>query len=71
MRITRKGQVTIPQHIREQCGFLPGTEVDFILDADGRVVLVELDEPRKTTRGEQIVANMRGAWAAGASPPTS
>lgn len=62
MRITSKGQVTIPQHIREQCGFLPGTEVDFVLEADGRVVLIEVDHPRKASRGEQIVASMRGAW---------
>ena len=29
MRITSKGQVTIPQHIREQAGLLPMTEVEF------------------------------------------
>lgn len=31
MRITSKGQVTIPQHIREQLGLLPHTEVEFEL----------------------------------------
>lgn len=29
MRITSKGQVTIPQAIREQAGLLPHTEVEF------------------------------------------
>ena len=29
MRITTKGQVTIPQAIREELGLLPGTEVTF------------------------------------------
>ena len=29
MRVTSKGQVTIPQHIREQLGMQPGSEVRF------------------------------------------
>lgn len=29
MRITSKGQATIPQEIRERCGLLPHTEVEF------------------------------------------
>ena len=29
MRITSKGQVTIPQDIRNRFGFLPETEVEF------------------------------------------
>lgn len=32
MRITSKGQVTIPAEIREQAGLLPHTEVDFQFD---------------------------------------
>jgi AbrB family looped-hinge helix DNA binding protein len=31
MRITSKGQVTIPREIREQCGLLPHTEVRFVV----------------------------------------
>lgn len=34
MRITSKGQVTIPADIRAQAGFLPHTEVDFTFDGD-------------------------------------
>jgi AbrB family looped-hinge helix DNA binding protein len=30
MRVTTKGQVTIPQDIREKLGITPATEVDFI-----------------------------------------
>jgi AbrB family looped-hinge helix DNA binding protein len=30
MRITSKGQVTIPQSVRERCGLLPHTEVRFV-----------------------------------------
>ena len=30
MRVTTKGQVTIPQHVREKLGITPATEIDFI-----------------------------------------
>ena len=32
MRITSKGQVTIPMNIREKLGLLPNTEVEFEMD---------------------------------------
>ena len=32
MRITSKGQVTIPQGVREAAGLMPGTDVDFVID---------------------------------------
>ena len=35
MRVTSKGQVTIPERIRRQAGMLPGTEVDFVCDHSG------------------------------------
>ena len=38
MRITSKGQVTIPQAVREAAGLRPGTEVDFVIE-DGVVRL--------------------------------
>ena len=34
MRVTTKGQVTIPQHIREKLGITPSTEVDFVEEED-------------------------------------
>jgi AbrB family looped-hinge helix DNA binding protein len=34
MRITTKGQVTIPQEIRNQLGLLPHTEVEFEIAGD-------------------------------------
>jgi AbrB family looped-hinge helix DNA binding protein len=60
MRITSKGQVTIPAEIREQAGLLPNTEVDF--DFDGKkVTLTRAAKPsKKPTRGEQLVARLRG-----------
>jgi AbrB family looped-hinge helix DNA binding protein len=34
MRITSKGQVTIPQDIRERYGLLPHTEVEFVVEGE-------------------------------------
>ena len=34
MRLTSKGQVTIPQEIRETLGLLPHTEVEFEIDTN-------------------------------------
>ncbi|MEW6667748.1 MAG: AbrB/MazE/SpoVT family DNA-binding domain-containing protein [Thermodesulfobacteriota bacterium] len=39
-RVTSKGQITIPQNIREKFGFVPGAEVEVIVQ-DGRVVVVK------------------------------
>ena len=43
MRVTTKGQVTIPQVIREKLGITTATEVDFIEEKD-RVYLVRSEE---------------------------
>jgi len=40
MRVTTKGQVTIPQHIREKLGITPAVEIDFI-EERGRVYLIK------------------------------
>ena len=40
MRVTTKGQVTIPQHIREKLNIGPYSEVDFV-EKGGRVYLVK------------------------------
>ena len=39
MRISERGQVTIPKEIRDRFGFGPNTEVEFVV-RDGRVELV-------------------------------
>lgn len=58
MRITSKGQVTIPQEIREAAGLLPNTEVEFILDGDV-VAIVKASTAKKPTRGARIVATLK------------
>jgi AbrB family looped-hinge helix DNA binding protein len=56
MRITSKGQVTIPQPIRERLGLLPHTEVQFI-EEEGRLYLC----PGSTlqSRGEEAISRLR------------
>jgi len=44
MRVTTKGQVTIPQHIREKLGILPATEIEFVEEKD-RVYIVKKKDP--------------------------
>ncbi len=58
MRVTSKGQVTIPIDIRERFGLLPDTEVEFIVDGDTvRIVRVESSEDG---RGARTVARLAG-----------
>jgi AbrB family looped-hinge helix DNA binding protein len=39
MKITSKGQVTIPQAVRERAGLHPHSEVEFEVQANGDVLL--------------------------------
>lgn len=57
MRITSKGQVTIPRDIRAALGIVPSSEVEFVREG-GRVWL----RKRKpgVTRARVLVARMRG-----------
>ena len=67
MRITSKGQVTIPQHIREQAGLLPMTEVEFAIE--NGVVTLRPSFPGGAPRPaiDAIVARMRGVAGKGMS----
>jgi AbrB family looped-hinge helix DNA binding protein len=56
MRITSKGQVTIPQAIRERVGLLPHTEVEFTVER-GRAVIRPKAGP--ADRGRRITAHLK------------
>ena len=61
MRITSKGQVTIPVAIRERAGLMPNTEVEFAYEG-GEVLIRRLRRAKrngKPTRGERVVAHLR------------
>lgn len=44
MRVTVKGQVTVPLEVREALGITPGTEVDFVRQEDGSYRLVKVEQ---------------------------
>ena len=58
MRITTKGQVTIPQEIRDELGLLPNTEVIFDI-VDGEARLRKARRGGKLSRGDGVVARLR------------
>jgi AbrB family looped-hinge helix DNA binding protein len=58
MRVTTKGQVTIPKEIRDYLRIRPGSEVDFVISGDG-VTLVPQDQAHSA---ERRAASIR-AWA--------
>lgn len=65
MRITSKGQVTIPIDIRERLGLLPNTEVRF--EVDGTSVRIVREERSAASRGQRLLEQMRGRATAGMS----
>jgi AbrB family looped-hinge helix DNA binding protein len=56
MRITSKGQVTIPQAIRERLGLYPHTEVEFAVERGSAVLRPKRGAP---TRAQQIVGHLK------------
>jgi AbrB family looped-hinge helix DNA binding protein len=62
MRITSKGQVTIPQDFRERFGLLPHTEVEFVEEA-GAVVLRKAEGGNRQAR--EWVRRYRGSLRSG------
>ncbi len=56
MRVTTKGQVTIPQELRERLGLLPHSEVEF--DIVGDSVRIRKKKGTKT-RGQRLIEHMR------------
>ena len=60
MRITTKGQVTIPQDVRERAGFMPGTEVEFQIDGAAVRLVKTAPAAGRLTRGRKLVEGLRG-----------
>ena len=64
MRVTRKGQVTIPREIRDRLGLLPGTVVVFETAGDS----VGIRKAEQQGRGKALIERMRSV-ARGAPRP--
>ncbi|MEN8132026.1 MAG: AbrB/MazE/SpoVT family DNA-binding domain-containing protein [Pseudomonadota bacterium] len=46
MKISERGQVTIPQELREKYGYLPNTDVEFIAK-NGALMLIQKKSARR------------------------
>ncbi len=58
MRITSKGQVTIPQEIRQRAGLTPNMEVEIVMEQD-KIVLYKAKGQK--SRGALAVERLRRA----------
>lgn len=55
MRVTQKGQVTIPLEVRRALGIEPGSDIDFEVDRHGARLVVDRE------RAAYEIGRMRGA----------
>lgn len=58
MRITSKGQVTIPKAVREKLGLKPGSNVDFE-EEGGQVVLVPESKDEARAAAEHMIKHLQ------------
>ena len=61
MQITTKGQVTIPQEIRNRLGLLPHTKVEFELAGDHARLRKARRQPGDGARGRLALDALRGS----------
>jgi AbrB family looped-hinge helix DNA binding protein len=66
MRLNSKGQVTIPAQLRHKHGLVEGDEVD-VVEVGGVLSIVRAEAP---TRGERLVARLRGRASVAGSVTT-
>lgn len=57
MRVTEKGQITIPKELRDALGIGAGTEVEFERQEDALVVRKSASA---TSRGQRLATRLRG-----------
>jgi AbrB family looped-hinge helix DNA binding protein len=60
MQITSKGQVTIPQEVRNRLGLLPNTEVEFELVGDHARIRKAKRSASSGIRGNRVLEALRG-----------
>jgi AbrB family looped-hinge helix DNA binding protein len=66
MRVTEKGQVTIPKDIRDRLGIVAGSEVDFVADPAGaRLVVVANNQPSEAIDFEAWLRSVAGTFDTG------
>lgn len=60
MKVTTKGQVTIPVAIRERLGLHPDTEVEFTIEGDAALIRKARSAKTAKGRGARTVAHLWG-----------
>ena len=60
MRVTAKGQVTIPIAIREKAGIFPDTEVEFGFSGNKITIQKAKSKAGRMSRGEEAIRRLRG-----------
>ena len=66
MRVTEKGQVTIPKEIRDRLNIGPGSEVDFIADGkSARLIVVSGGRAEKPEDFESWLNSVSGTFDTG------
>jgi AbrB family looped-hinge helix DNA binding protein len=61
MQITSKGQVTIPQEVRNRLGLLPHTEVEFEVSGDHARIRKARRPEGSGVRGQRALRALRGS----------
>jgi antitoxin PrlF len=58
MRVTEKGQVTIPKDLRDALGIGAGSEIEFT--REGSTLVVRKVSSERANRGQSLVERLRG-----------
>ncbi len=64
MRISTKGQVTIPIEIRNELGLLPDTEVMFSIQGNAAILQKKPSHASRRSRGQKLIAQLSGKSSA-------
>ena len=57
MRVTSKGQVTIPRNVRQKLGIFPQSEVEFVVEGNTVILRTVTGE---ISRGKKLIETLRG-----------
>ncbi|MFS2154703.1 AbrB/MazE/SpoVT family DNA-binding domain-containing protein [Rhizobium sp. Rhizsp42] len=62
MRVTEKGQVTIPKEIRDRLNIGPGSEVDFVISDQGAMLVKIGDSKAEIQSFEEWAKSVEGTF---------
>jgi AbrB family looped-hinge helix DNA binding protein len=57
MRVTSKGQVTIPRNVRQRLGIFPQSEVEFVVEGNTVILRTVTGD---ISRGKKLIETLRG-----------